>query len=112
LGTAAAPGRKSTNGTPPAEERSEPIPPRRYDIIFLDNSMPVISGVQVIKALRAARSGDFVVGVTGNALREDQDEYILNGVDHVLTKPVFESQLRNMVVEARERRRASTPEQS
>jgi osomolarity two-component system, sensor histidine kinase SLN1 len=35
LGTAAAPGRKSTNGTPPAEERSEPIPPRRFDIIFL-----------------------------------------------------------------------------
>lgn len=67
---------------------------------------------------------DFVVGVTGNALRSgefrspwkllcvqrlimtmtiDQEEYIEAGVDRVLTKPVLEVDLKSMLTVARER---------
>ncbi|GJJ11166.1 hypothetical protein Clacol_005398 [Clathrus columnatus] len=66
----------------------------RYDVIFLDNQMPVMSGLEVVKKLRNLGRSDFVVGVTGNALLSDQDEYLEAGVNKVLTKPVHERNLK------------------
>ncbi|OBZ73632.1 Histidine kinase 5 [Grifola frondosa] len=48
---------------------------------------------------------DFVVGVTGNALLTDQQEYLEAGVDKVLTKPVLEKSLKMMLAIADERRK-------
>lgn len=69
---------------------TENTPPRRFDCVFLDNQMPFRSGPGVASALRAAGRDDFIVGVTGNALRDDQDEYLAAGADHILTKPVMQ----------------------
>jgi osomolarity two-component system, sensor histidine kinase SLN1 len=52
-----------------------------YAIVFLDNQMPVLSGLDAVARLRSAGRRDFVVGVTGNALLSDQDEYLEAGVD-------------------------------
>ncbi|KAJ1301357.1 hypothetical protein OPQ81_003756 [Rhizoctonia solani] len=78
----------------------------KYDIVFLDNHMPVCSGVEVARRLRQLDRKDFVVGVTGNALTEDQQEYLQAGANHVLTKPVLEKSLKAMLVLADERRKA------
>lgn len=75
-----------------------------YDVIFLDNQMPVMSGLEVVSKLREMGRADFVVGITGNALINDQKEYFEAGVDHILTKPVFESSLVKMLTIADERR--------
>jgi osomolarity two-component system sensor histidine kinase SLN1 len=40
-----------------------------------------MTGVEAVAALRAAGRDDFVVGVTGNALLSDQEEYLAAGVD-------------------------------
>ncbi|EGN91820.1 Tco5, signal transduction HAMP domain histidine kinase [Serpula lacrymans var. lacrymans S7.3] len=77
----------------------------KYDVVFLDNQMPIMSGLEVVSKLREMERDDFVVGVTGNALLEDQRAYIDAGVDHILTKPVFESSLIKMLTTADERRR-------
>lgn len=37
----------------------------KYGIVFLDNQMPVLSGVSMVQQLRAMGRKDFVVGVTG-----------------------------------------------
>ena len=37
----------------------------KYGVIFLDNQMPVLSGVGMVQQLRAMGRKDFVVGVTG-----------------------------------------------
>ena len=50
----------------------------------------------------------FLVGITGNALKEDQVEYMEAGLDRVLTKPVLERSLKEMLRFALDRRR-STP---
>jgi len=81
----------------------------RYDLIFLDNQMPVMSGVDMVRKLRSLGKRDYVVGVTGNALKEDQEEYIDAGVDAVLTKPVKEEYLKNCLNAADARRRERQP---
>ena len=53
----------------------------RYAVVFLDNQMPVLSGLEAVAKLRAMGRRDFVVGVTGNALLSDQQEYLEAGVD-------------------------------
>jgi len=73
----------------PAEEK--------YGIVFLDNQMPVLSGLKAVEKLRSLGRRDFVVGVTGNALLSDQQDYLDAGVDHVLTKPVLERNLKTML---------------
>ncbi len=53
----------------------------RFAVVFLDNQMPVMSGLSMVAKLREAGRKDFVVGVTGNALLSDQEEYLEAGVD-------------------------------
>jgi osomolarity two-component system, sensor histidine kinase SLN1 len=53
----------------------------RFAVVFLDNQMPVMSGLSMVAKLRKAGRRDFVVGVTGNALLSDQEEYLEAGVD-------------------------------
>ncbi|KZS94496.1 hypothetical protein SISNIDRAFT_453422 [Sistotremastrum niveocremeum HHB9708] len=81
----------------------------KIDLVFLDNQMPVLSGLDVVRRLRAMGRDDFVVGVTGNALLGDVAEYKTAGADHVLTKPVLEKSLRSMLYLADERRKNLTP---
>lgn len=81
--------------------------PRFFDVVFLDNQMPQMSGLETIARLRAVGREDLVVGVTGNALIRDQDEYLTAGADHVLIKPVVEKSLREMLSLAKSRRIAN-----
>ncbi|KAK2464012.1 hypothetical protein APHAL10511_003956 [Amanita phalloides] len=76
----------------------------KYAVVFLDNQMPVLSGVSMVKKLRDMGRKDFVVGVTGNALLSDQEEYLGAGADRVLTKPVTLSSIKDMLGLANERR--------
>ncbi|KAF8159373.1 hypothetical protein B0H34DRAFT_703185 [Crassisporium funariophilum] len=77
----------------------------KYAVVFLDNQMPVMSGLSVVEKLRELGRTDYIVGVTGNALLSDQEEYLDAGVDRVLTKPVLERSLKDILVHADERRR-------
>jgi osomolarity two-component system, sensor histidine kinase SLN1 len=53
----------------------------RFAVVFLDNQMPVMSGLAMVAKLREAGGSDFVVGITGNALLSDQEAYLQAGVD-------------------------------
>jgi CheY-like chemotaxis protein len=77
----------------------------KYAVIFLDNQMPVMSGLKLVEKLRALGRTDFIVGVTGNALLSDQEEYLDAGVDRVLTKPVLERSLKDILILADEKRK-------
>ncbi|KAK0202522.1 hypothetical protein DFS33DRAFT_1263543 [Desarmillaria ectypa] len=86
----------SDNSVPVLEDLTPPTQ-RRFMVVFLDNQMPVMSGLKTVSHLREVGRRDFVVGVTGNALITDQKEYLEAGVDHVLTKPVLERSLTHML---------------
>lgn len=59
-----------TTSTPSAESagQQQEYDGPRYELIFLDNQMPVLSGLGVVSKLRHAGRTDFVVGVTGTTL--------------------------------------------
>ena len=54
----------------------QPRQPRYFDFVTLDNAMPVLTGEQAIRKLRAQGRTDLVIGATGNALQSDQNAYI------------------------------------
>jgi CheY-like chemotaxis protein len=49
----------------------------QYDMIFLDNQMPVMTGVECARELRSFGCPIFICGATGNALQDDQTEVSL-----------------------------------
>ncbi|WVF71708.1 hypothetical protein IAT40_006516 [Kwoniella sp. CBS 6097] len=75
----------------------------RFDCVFLDNQMPLMSGVEVAREVRDMGCPIFIVGCTGNALREDQEEYIAAGADGIIPKPIHQKSLVEMIKEARRR---------
>lgn len=78
--------------------------PKYYDIVTLDNAMPVMTGEQAIRVLRANGRQDLIIGATGNALKSDQDSYLRAGVDSVLCKPISIKDLKAMLALAQRRR--------
>ncbi|TRM65619.1 histidine kinase [Schizophyllum amplum] len=80
-------------------------PARTFDLVCLDNSMPVMTGLEAVRKLRDAGRLDFVVGCTGNALVTDQGEYRDAGADMILTKPLTRDRLVELLNIARYRRK-------
>lgn len=70
--------------------------------------MPLMSGVEVAREVREMGCPLFIVGCTGNALREDQDEYIQAGADEIIPKPIHQKSVEEMIVHARRRVRGET----
>lgn len=99
------PSSEDTGSTGLVPHDGQLVSDERYAVVFLDNQMPIMSGIEAVTKLRRRGRKDFVVGVTGNALLTDQQEYLDAGVDHVLTKPVLEKSLKTMLAIADERRR-------
>ena len=67
-----------------------------------------MTGVEVASRVRELGCPLFIVGCTGNALRQDQDEYIDAGADRILTKPIKQAGIEECVAEARRRLRGET----
>lgn len=73
------------------------------DLANPHSQMPEMSGVEVTCAVRRTGNPLYIVGCTGNALREDQEEYTGAGADQVLTKPVKQAALVEAIEMARRR---------
>ncbi|KAJ3178918.1 hypothetical protein HDU87_003185 [Geranomyces variabilis] len=84
----------TTTTTPP------PASAGPFDVVFLDNQMPVMTGVECIREIRRRAIPVWACGVTGNAMIEDQDEFYEAGIDRVLTKPVVEADVKAMIAMA------------
>jgi len=65
------------------------------DLITMDRSMPVMDGMDATRRIRGAPIGyaGLVVGITGDANRGDQDDFLRSGVDVVLPKPLIKADL-------------------
>ena len=64
---------------------------RQFDVIFLDEEMPGMSGVEVAKRIRAREAPDgkrqIIFALTGNTTKEDRARLLATGFDACLGKP-------------------------
>ena len=68
-----------------------------YDIIFLDHMMPDLDGIQTMKILRVMDYNHPIIALTANALIGQADEYLQNGFDGVVSKPIQTLQLNEVL---------------
>ena len=62
--------------------------PNRFDIILMDNVMPDMSGLEASKILRENGYKNLLIGVTGNAMDADLEEFVQAGADMAVAKPI------------------------
>jgi len=55
------------------------------------------SGVEATRQLRAQGFGKLIVGLTGNAMKDDVDAFIDAGADSVILKPVTVHQINQLI---------------
>lgn len=67
-----------------------------YDIIFIDITLPDMSGLDVLKSVRKEKRDSTFVAITSHASEEDQDYFTSDEIDimTVLTKPVSKQDLK------------------
>jgi PAS domain S-box-containing protein len=63
-----------------------------YDIILMDDNMPVLDGVETTRVIRREekQTGQHVliVAMTANAMAGDRERYLANGMDGYVSKPI------------------------
>jgi CheY-like chemotaxis protein len=59
-----------------------------YHGIVIDNSMPVMNGTVATRTIRELGYTGKIFGVTGNGFQSDIDDFLAQGADEVLVKPV------------------------
>ncbi|MBR6887825.1 MAG: response regulator [Selenomonadaceae bacterium] len=71
-----------------------------YHIIFLDNMMPVLNGIETLKIMRRDNVLDEktkVIMLTASAIAGMREIYLQEGFDDYLSKPIEVSELENML---------------
>ncbi len=80
----------------------EKVTKNKYDCIFIDHLMPELDGVETlhrIKEMEECINKDtaFII-LTANAISGAREEYLKEGFDDYLSKPVSSSELENMLI--------------
>ncbi len=73
---------------------------RHFDLIFMDNMMPVMDGVTAFRKMREEElcNGTPVVVVTANALASDRDHFLTEGFDAFLAKPFTQEDVQTLLL--------------
>jgi signal transduction histidine kinase/ABC-type amino acid transport substrate-binding protein len=65
---------------------------QNFDLILMDINMPVMSGVEALKAIRAFENGTErhvpIIAVTAYALQDERDSFMAAGFDGYVAKPI------------------------
>jgi nitrogen-specific signal transduction histidine kinase/CheY-like chemotaxis protein len=67
------------------------------NMILVDNVMPNLNGELFCKIMRGMGYKGIIIGVTGNGLEEDIQQYLDNGADHIFIKPFNTEKLVSLV---------------
>ena len=70
------------------EDESVDMSTRLYDAIFMDWVMPKMTGLEATAEIRKLGYKGPIIGVTGNAMDADREEFLSAGASHVFTKPL------------------------
>jgi CheY-like chemotaxis protein len=85
---------------------------RRVDIVLSDWNMPVMTGLELLKAVRADKNLSYIpfIMITAEAERQRVEEAIANGVSDLLVKPYTSERITTRVLKAlTSKHRSSSP---
>lgn len=70
-----------------------------YDLIFLDHMMPVLDGIETLKEIRENEKWKSipVIVLTANAVFGSKENYLKEGFDDYISKPIIGKELENMI---------------
>jgi CheY-like chemotaxis protein len=68
-----------------------------FDVIITDNNMPRVSGLELVRRLRADHFGGRIVVLSAHLTEENRRAYTELKVDQMLAKPFNVSELREVV---------------
>ena len=75
---------------------------KKYDIIFLDHMMPEKDGIETLHEIKAQKKNPNlktpVICLTANAISGAREEYLSEGFDDYLTKPISPARLEDMLI--------------
>lgn len=86
---------------------------KTYDLVLMDIQMPVMDGVEACKHIRKRVASEVqprIIALTADALQQSSEEYIQNGMDGVLYKPVQTRELLKVLSETPTRERKIIPD--
>ena len=74
----------------------------RYDIVFLDMQMPVMSGEEVLQAVRSENlaADTHVIALTAYTAAADRERYLSLGCHSCISKPIHVRLLKSMIEDA------------
>ena len=67
----------------------------KYDVILMDENMPVMNGIEATKLIREQEQDTHIpiIAVTANALVEDRERFLEAGMDDYISKPYTEEDI-------------------
>ena len=68
-----------------------------YDLVFMDNQMPNLSGIEATKRIRKFNKDIPIVALSANALKTEQESFVTAGMNDTLSKPVNQEDLKEML---------------
>ena len=80
------------------EEALKKVAKKRYDLIFLDVSMPGLDGFETCERIRAIQGYDMtpIIMVTGNTTAESYSKWASSGCTSYVTKPIQQEPFRKL----------------
>ena len=79
---------KSENGKEAVDSIKENISNNKIGMIFMDNNMPVMNGIEATKQIREIGYTNPILGLTGSLIDKDIKDFIDSGANEVLAKPL------------------------
>jgi signal transduction histidine kinase len=70
---------------------------KKISMLLVDNVMPNLNGELLCKILRGMGYQGIIIGITGNGMQVDIDQYLENGADHVFIKPFTKDKMTALV---------------
>jgi CheY-like chemotaxis protein len=68
-----------------------------FNVLIVDNLMPNMTGVDMTRQLRLLGYPYLIIGLTGNVMEQDMNEFTEAGADYVLMKPVNMADVRGLI---------------
>lgn len=80
------------------EQALQAMTAEHFDLVVMDNHMPVMDGIECMKRIRGLpddRSKVFILGCSADVYRKSRDEMLQAGANDVIAKPVSEAILQD-----------------